>query len=213
MRIKVCGLTKEEQAVTLGDMGVSFGGFIFYPKSPRYALKEITKEQIRKINNINKVGVFVNAPADYLLRTVDECRLQAVQLHGDETPRYCDRISNYISVIKAFGVGGLLPVETYINEYADVVDLFLFDTSSAGYGGSGKKFNWGLLKNITVNKPFLLSGGIGPDDINEIKKFAEEPVAKDLFAVDINSRFEISPGIKDLQLIKEFLVQLNKTNL
>ena len=105
-----------------------------------------------------------------------------------------------------------MPIESYITEYYDVVDFYLFDTASADYGGSGKKFNWSLLKNISINKPFFLSGGINAADINEIKEFTKEPIAKDLLAVDINSRFEISPGVKDVELVKEFFARLNKNN-
>lgn len=210
MRIKVCGLTQSEQALALGDMGVSFGGFIFYAKSPRYVLKHLRKEELKRINNINKVGVFVNAPADEVLKIVDECRLQAVQLHGDERPHYCEKISNYISVIKVFRMGGGLPVETYINEYFDVSDMYLFDTAGAAYGGTGDRFNWDLISNIMPNKPFFLSGGIGPEDLNAISEFSSQSYAKSLFAIDLNSRFEISPGIKDLKLVENFIKIISK---
>lgn len=205
MRIKVCGITQRQQAETLGEMGITFCGFIFYKKSPRYVLSSIHKEEIKKITNINKVGVFVNAPAEDVLQIVDDCRLQAVQLHGDETPHYCGMISNYISVIKAFRIGGALPVETYINDYFDVADFYLFDTSGNDYGGTGKKFDWNLLNNISINKPYFLSGGIAPGDEEIIKQFQQQPAAKNLFALDINSKFEVSPGIKDIEKISAFV--------
>ena len=192
----------------MGEMGIAFCGFIFYKKSARYALSSIQKEEIKKISSINKVGVFVNAPADEVLHITDECRLQAVQLHGDETPHYCEHISSYISVIKAFRMGGTLPVESYINDYFDTADFYLFDTAGTDYGGTGKKFDWQLLNSNTVNKPFFLSGGIAPGDEEAVKQFQLQPAAKNLFALDINSKFEISPGVKDLEKIKLFCEML-----
>jgi phosphoribosylanthranilate isomerase len=102
MRIKVCGMTQPEQVEQLSDLGVTFAGFIFYPKSPRYVFRNMTTNQVKKLNNINKVGVFVNASIEEVLHLVDECRLQMVQLHGDESPRYCEKIADYVSVVKAF---------------------------------------------------------------------------------------------------------------
>ena len=104
MRVKVCGITHDEQLVQLHGVGAAFAGFIFYQKSPRYVLRHMTTAQIKKENNINKIGVFVNAPVEEVLQKVDECRLHMVQLHGDETPKYCERIADYISVIKVFRV-------------------------------------------------------------------------------------------------------------
>lgn len=102
MRVKVCGIAQPRQLPELAAAGASFAGFIFYPGSPRYFLRHNTADVLRKERNINKVGVFVNADPEVLLRTVDDCGLHMVQLHGDETPRYCEKIANYISVIKAF---------------------------------------------------------------------------------------------------------------
>ena len=100
MRVKVCGITQEEQLVKLPETGATFAGLIFYPKSPRYVLRQMTTSQIKKESNVNKVGVFVNASVEEVLHMVDECRLHMVQLHGDETPRYCEKIADYISVVK-----------------------------------------------------------------------------------------------------------------
>lgn len=205
MRIKVCGMTQQEQVESLATLGVSFAGFIFYPKSPRYVFREMTASQIRKINNINKVGVFVNAPMDEVLHLVDECRLQMVQLHGDETPKYCERIADYVSVVKAFRMSENDNLEWMTRPYEEVCDHFMFDTMGSGYGGTGKKFDWTVLKGQQINKPFFLSGGIEPEDVNLIKNFAQEPVAKDLFAIDINSKFESVPGVKDLNKVQEFV--------
>jgi phosphoribosylanthranilate isomerase len=209
MRIKVCGMTQPEQVRQLAVMGVSFAGFIFYPKSPRYVFKNMTTTQIRKAADINKVGVFVNATIEEVITMTDECRLHMVQLHGDETPKYCEKIADYVSVVKAFRIGENDNVEWMIRPYMDVCDMFMFDTMGAGYGGTGKKFDWNLLKDQTIGKPFFLSGGIEPGDENKLNEFAGEPVAKALFAVDINSKFELSPGVKDMGKIKEFVKKLN----
>lgn len=204
MRIKVCGMTQPEQVEQLAGMGVSFAGFIFYPKSPRYVFKHMTTTQLRKENSINKVGVFVNSPIEEVLHMVDECRLHMVQLHGDENPKYCEKIADYVSVVKAFRISDNDSVSWMIRPYMDVCDMFMFDTMGAGYGGTGKKFDWHVLKGETIGKPFFLSGGIEPGDEDKLKAFSAEPVAKALFAVDINSRFEESPGIKDMDKIRDF---------
>jgi len=204
MRIKVCGMTQIEQVDKLSDLGVTFAGFIFYPKSPRYVFKHMTTTQIRKENNINKVGVFVNAPVEEVLHMVDECRLHMVQLHGDESPKYCEKIADYVSVVKAFRLSDNDSVQWMIRPFMDVCDMFMFDTMGAGYGGTGKKFDWNMLQGQTIGKPFFLSGGIEPGDEEKLKSFTSEPVAKALFAVDINSKFELAPGIKELDKVRVF---------
>ncbi len=208
MRIKVCGMTQIEQVDRLAELGVTFAGFIFYPKSPRYVFKHMTTTQIRKENNINKVGVFVNAPVEEVLHMVDECRLHMVQLHGDESPKYCEKIADYVSVVKAFRMSENDSVEWMIRPFMEVCDMFMFDTMGAGYGGTGKKFDWNLLNGQTIGKPFFLSGGIEPGDEESLRQFTTEPVAKALFAVDINSRFELAPGIKQLEKIRTFAANL-----
>ncbi|HYF31208.1 MAG TPA: phosphoribosylanthranilate isomerase [Chitinophagaceae bacterium] len=201
-------MTQIEQVEQLPDLGVTFAGFIFYPKSPRYVFRNMTTSQVRRLNNINKVGVFVNAPIEEVLHLVDECRLQMVQLHGDEPAKYCGKIADYVSVVKAFRLSDHDSVEWMIKPYEDVCDMFMFDTMGAGYGGTGKKFDWSLLKGSSIEKPFFLSGGIEPGDEIHLKVFEQEPVAQSLFAVDINSRFEESPGIKDMEKIKTFCNKL-----
>lgn len=209
MRIKVCGMTQAEQVQQLASIGVSFAGFIFYPKSPRYVFKHMTTTEIRKENSINKVGVFVNATVEEVLHMVEECRLQMVQLHGDESPKFCEQIADYVSVIKAFRLSENDSVEWMVRPYADVCDMFMFDTMGVGYGGTGKKFDWSILKKETIGKPFFLSGGIEPGDEENLKEFVKEPVANALFAIDVNSRFEVSAGIKDMEKIKAFMKRLN----
>lgn len=208
MRVKVCGVTQEEQLHQLPGAGVSFAGFIFYPKSPRYVLRHMTTSQIKKENAINKVGVFVNASVDEVLQMVDECRLHMVQLHGDETPKFCEKIADYISVVKAFRFSDTDNIGYRIQEYMEYCDMFMFDTEGVGYGGTGKKLNLEKLNGVTVGKPYFLSGMIEPGDAATLNEFAQRPEAKALFAVDLASKFESSTGIKDMELIKNFTQQL-----
>lgn len=207
MRIKVCGMTSTEQVLQLDDMGVEFAGFIFYPKSPRYVHKFMPEAEIKKIKgkHINKVGVFVNASVEEVLRAVDDCGLYLVQLHGDETPKYCEKIANYVGVVKAFRLREEDNVLWKVKDYMDIADMFLFDTEGAGYGGTGKKFDWNILRGLNIGKPFFLSGGIGPDDVGKLKEFSGEPVSKDLFSADVNSKFEMAPGIKDMDMLRTFI--------
>jgi phosphoribosylanthranilate isomerase len=205
MRVKVCGITQAKQALEVKEAGADFEGFIFYPPSARYVYKSMSAAHIKKLRNINKVGVFVNADVDTVLRTVDECGLYLVQLHGDESPRYCEKISQYITVVKAFRVQPNDNIAWKIKDYYDVVDMYLFDTEGTSFGGTGKKFDWQLLKDVNINKPFLLSGGIAPEDVDSIKDFMQQPIAKKLFSLDINSRFEIAPGKKDVEKVRAFI--------
>lgn len=202
-------MTDLDQVRQLNELGVEFCGFIFYPKSPRYIFRKVPAIELKRVRgNINKVGVFVNAYADDVLKTVDDCGLYLVQLHGDETPRECEKISSYVTTIKAFRLTESDNILWKIKDYMDVVDMFLFDTEGAGYGGTGKKFDWDMLKGLNIKKPFFLSGGIQPDDAGKLLEFSNEPVAKDLFSVDINSKFEISPGIKDMVKVSQFVTKL-----
>jgi len=207
LRVKVCGMTSTEQVMQLDEMGVEFAGFIFYANSPRNVYRYMAAAEIKKIRGkgINKVGVFVNAPVEEVLRTVDACGLYLVQLHGDETPKYCEKIADYVTVVKAFRLREDDNVLWKVKDYRDIADMFLFDTEGVGYGGTGKKFNWNVLKGLNIKKPFFLSGGISPDDTEILKEFATDPVSKDLFSIDINSKFETSPGIKNMEKIREFL--------
>ncbi|MFN8252644.1 MAG: phosphoribosylanthranilate isomerase [Ferruginibacter sp.] len=208
MRVKVCGITHEEQLKELPAAGASFAGFIFYPKSPRYVLRHMTTNQIKKENSINKVGVFVNASVDEVLHMVDECRLHMVQLHGDETPKYCEKIADYISVVKAFRFSETDNIGYRIQEYMSYCDMFMFDTEGVGYGGTGKKLNLEKLHGVQVGKPYFLSGMIDENDAAALNAFAQRPEAKALFAIDLCSRFEVTTGIKDMEKIKGFIQQL-----
>jgi len=209
MRVKVCGMTQLDQVKKLDEMGLDFAGFIFYPKSPRYVGKHITGEQLKKAKlRLGKVGVFVNATYDEVMKQVDDYGLDMIQLHGDENPRLCDQLASYVTVIKVFRLGDNDPIDWITRPYQDSCDMFLFDTLGVGYGGTGKKFNWDVLKSAVVEKLFFLSGGIEPEDVEKLLEFAKAPVAAKLFSVDINSRFETSSGIKDLKKIQQFVKAL-----
>ena len=210
-RIKVCGLTQMAQLRSLDKMGITFGGLIFYPKSPRFVMRHLNSRDVKDYKGkINKVGVFVNATYDEIMNHADNWGLHMVQLHGDETPKFCERLSDQLEVIKAFRVGPGDAIDFKLRHYEDACDVYLFDTAGETYGGSGKKFNWESLHQAHIDKPFLLSGGIGPDDIESIRQFQQGPNGKLLFGVDVNSKFETSPGVKDLELVKAFKESLDK---
>lgn len=218
MRIKVCGMTQIDQMHQLGEMGVEFAGMIFYHKSPRFVLKhgltgaDIKKEKLK----VYKVGVFVNSSYDEVMNHVENFGLDMVQLHGNETPYYCDKLADYIQVIKAFRFAEYDNVQYMIRDFYDCSDMFLFDTGVSAknneqvYGGTGRKFNWRRLAGLNINKPFFLSGGIEPTDAANVNEFMKDKVAKDLFAVDVNSRFEIVPGVKDMNKVKQFINELSQ---
>ncbi|TWI80681.1 phosphoribosylanthranilate isomerase [Lacibacter cauensis] len=202
-------MTELEQLQQLGDLGVEFAGMIFYHKSPRFVLRTLTGAQVKRAKlKVYKVGVFVNASYDEIMNHVENFGLDLVQLHGDETPRFCEQVSEYIQTIKAFRITEDDNIPWKIKDYVDACDMYMFDTMGAGYGGTGKKFDWSMLKGLDIGKPFFLSGGIEPTDAAAVKEFANEPVAKNLFALDMNSKFEISPGIKDMELVKKFVEEV-----
>jgi len=209
MKIKVCGNTDLKQLEELDNLEIDYAGLIFYEQSPRYVSKKLLGKDVRNLNlSIPKVGVFVNASEEEIMKQIEDFGLDIIQLHGDETASFCNRISDHIKVIKAFRIADLeTNIDWLVNEYEEVCDYYLFDKESAGlYGGTGKKFNWELLKKSNVKKPFFLSGGISSNDADALKKF-EHPF---FYGVDVNSRFEIEPGIKDLKLIKQFVTYLRK---
>lgn len=204
MQFKVCGITSIEQATALQAMGVHYIGFIFYPASKRYVLEKLSLADLASFKpvGVKKVGVFVNEPLDQLLQIVASAELDMVQLHGDETPAYCEAVRQKVQTIKVFRVGAAVPD---FAAYEDAVDYFLFDTDSALYGGTGQHFNWELIKGSTIPKSYFLSGGIGPNDIQGIQVMEKTKAGKSLLALDINSQFELAPGMKDLEKIKIFI--------
>ncbi len=212
MRIKVCGMTRMAQLKELEEIGADFAGLIFYSRSPRSVLKsELNPAYLkRERSTINKVGVFVNESLEVVLKTVDEWKLDMVQLHGDETPRYCEQVSNHVNTVKACRIGADTNIPYKIYPFVDAVDLFLFDTLGKQYGGTGEQFDWNLLKKANLQKPYFLSGGLGAEDLERVQDFAASE--KNLFSLDVNSRFELSPGVKDMAKLKDFITSIKEIN-
>jgi phosphoribosylanthranilate isomerase len=212
MNIKVCGITQLKQLQELDEMGIDFVGLNFYKESPRYVAGKIAGEDVRDGDfDIRKVGIFVNESVNSVLKTAEDYGLDIVQLHGDEAPEYCKRLSEQVEVMKVFRLDKeRKSINDLIRHYDDVCDYYMFDSGNhspapggnreVAFGGTGEKFDWDLLTGSSIEKPFFLAGGIGLPDVVKVKTF-DHP---DLFAVDINSKFEISPGEKDLDLVKMF---------
>ena len=196
MIIKVCGLMDNQNIQDIIGLNIDWIGYNFYQPSSRYisAIPLINKIFHQKI-----VGVFVNASESTILQKAIEYKLDYVQLHGDESPEFCKKIKESFSVIKVFRIDDHFNSDQ-IKEY-EFCDFFLFDTASTQYGGSGQKFDWSFLNKLDIKVPFLLSGGIGPDDLDDILKF-RHPNFK---GIDINSKFEVNPGIKDVEKVKNFV--------
>jgi len=209
MKLKVCGNILPEQVKAYDDLGVDMAGFNFYPSSPRYMRQKISPEKMKQLKGkFARVGIFVNARYDELVRTVEEYRLDMVQLSGDETPEYCSKIADFISVIKVFRLAGKEHLDPLTIPYKNVCDFFMFDTAGTGYGSTGKKFNWKLLEKSPPSKPYFLSGGIELSDVEKLKNLAAGPAGVKLFAVDVNSQFEMGAGVKDMNKLKQFIDQL-----
>jgi len=204
MQYKVCGITQIEQANALDNIGVDFIGFIFYPSSKRYVLSCLSLDDLAnfKPQHAKKVGVFVNEKVEKVMEIVNMAKLDLVQLHGEEEVAYCKLIEKVVPVIKVFRVGNASP---NFDAFEQAASYYLFDTDSALYGGTGQHFNWELIKNEAIRKPYFLSGGIGPHDVQGIEVMQKTKAGMDLMAIDINSQFEITPGIKNLEMIKTFI--------
>ncbi|TWF37272.1 phosphoribosylanthranilate isomerase [Chitinophaga polysaccharea] len=208
MRIKVCGITRITDLQALVANSVDYAGFIFYEKSPRFAGNKIDARSVRETTRIRKVGVFVNASLEQVQRTIADYALDMVQLHGDEAPEFCAALRESIPVIKAFRIGDNVNWQNVVAPFIPVTDYFLFDTASVkGYGGTGDRFNWELLKTYPFDHPFFLSGGITPDQAAEISNM-QLPM---LFAADVNSKFEDSPGVKNIALVEQFVKEIHSS--
>lgn len=192
MKLKVCGMREAENIRELMGLNPDFIGMIFYAKSPRFV-----SDPPQVTISAKKVGVFVDAYTDYILEKVAKFQLDLVQLHGEEPVAQVMALKGLgLSVIKVFSVNDQLPLEE-MKPYLPYVDYFLFDTKTPGYGGSGQKFDWGILGGYDLDKPFFLSGGVALEDIEVIKTLKIDQ----LYAIDVNSRFEISAGVKDIAKI------------
>lgn len=202
LKVKVCGLTQAGNREAIESLGVDMLGYIFYPPSKRFVGEA---RQVLFDSDLPNVGVFVDENVYKILGTVKKYALSFVQLHGKENPQTCKILKNQgIGVIKAFPVDKKFRFET-TSDYASVVDYFLFDTKTEQAGGSGQKFDWELLDDYNGNIPFLLSGGIGPEDVEAIKQINHPQ----LIGVDLNSRFELETGVKDVEMLREFLEKVN----
>src|SRR5574339_157364 len=208
INLKVCGITQFKQLQQLEALNVDYAGLIFYKDSPRYMGDKIPGKQVKDADfDLKKVGVFVNPGYSELLDAIDEYGLDIVQLHGNETPEMCEELSAEVEVIKAFRIeDGAVNIDKLVEPYDAVCDYYLFDTAGLkeSFGGTGQQFDWSILKNAKIEKPFFLSGGIGPEDAQKVKAFAHP----DFFAIDVNSKFELSPGLKDMAVLLKFLQAL-----
>ena len=208
MLIKVCGMREPENIRAVASLGVDMIGMIFYPKSPRYVQSRIDEEDRLPVQ---RVGVFVDESIANILKIIDTFHLNYVQLHGNESPQFVTMLRDALKesgfsgvrLMKALSIQTPDEVDRW-QVYQGLVDLLLFDTPTAGYGGSGRRFNWSLLAHYQGDIPFLLSGGIGPDDVEDILSF-HHPMMK---GIDLNSRFELAPAVKDVSLLRGFIHQL-----
>jgi phosphoribosylanthranilate isomerase len=202
MKVKVCGMKYSENINQIAMLNPDYMGFIFYKKSSRFVNEIVMTSQLKKLpKSIKKVGVFVNETRSEIETISKKYKLDLIQLHGDESPVFCENLKEgKLKIIKAFQIDDQFNF-SLLNEYEGTVDYFLFDTKSKSYGGSGRKFNWSLLSNYSYKTPFFLSGGINEKDISEIKKIKTLTIE----AIDINSCFEISPALKNIPKVSEFI--------
>jgi len=201
LKIKICGMREPENIIEVSELKPELMGFIFYTPSPRYVGNMLNIDVIAKIPaQIRKTGVFVNADYEEIISTVRKYSLNIVQLHGNETPDACHRIKETgIQVIKAFNIQYRSAFKV-CSKFINYTDYFLFDTLSPNYGGSGKKFDWKILGNYDLEHPFFLSGGISPEDVNNILDIANPS----FYGIDLNSKFEIKSGLKNFETLKKF---------
>jgi phosphoribosylanthranilate isomerase len=210
IKIKVCGLRDLQNAGEVANAGPDFMGFLFYPGSKRYVGSEADIALFQQVPaRIKKVGVFVNEKPEKILELAYQYDLDLLQLHGSESVQECRvvRSAGY-QVIKAFGVNSGFDFTT-LSPFIQVCDYFLFDTKSEHYGGTGQKFNWEKIRQYSYNVPFFLSGGIGPNDTGVIRKL-KHPA---FFAIDINSRFEVETGLKNVNQIKAFIKEIKTISI
>ena len=203
LKLKVCGMKLAANIAAVAALRPDYLGFIFYDKSPRL-ISDVSAELIKYIPaEIKTVGVFVDEELDVVKKKINLYQLKAVQLHGSESPGYCAALKSIfgeIEVIKAFGVDEDFDFNV-LKEYMDAVDFFLFDTKTKAHGGSGKTFDWKMLDDYKLDKPYFLSGGIDLQHAAAIKQIEDSK----LYALDINSRFEVEPGVKDVEKVKTFI--------
>jgi phosphoribosylanthranilate isomerase len=200
MKLKVCGMKFTENIEQVSGLYPDYMGFIFYEKSKRNFEGVIPKLP----KSIKKTGVFVNEYPEIVISLVEEYQLEAIQLHGDETVTYIKQLKTHlpsIEIIKVFGIKDEFNFDV-LTPFLPLVDYFLFDTKGKERGGNGVQFDWSVLDAYPYEKPFFLSGGIGLKDVLDIQKIIDSNVP--IYALDINSKFEIEPGLKNINEVKTF---------
>ena len=204
MRLKVCGMRELENISALSELDPNYIGFIFWSESSRF----VDKKTPPLDKKIIKTGVFVDATFDYILTKIKDHQLDALQLHGQESCSYCKVIKDYgLKVIKSFSIKNTFDFNT-LEDYENSCDYYLFDTKGKLPGGNGFTFDWKILNEYPSQKPFFLSGGIGVDNLNEIKKLVKTKLP--IHAIDVNSKFETAPGNKNIELLKKFKKEIDE---
>ena len=202
--IKVCGMREAENIREVEALGIDLMGFIFWSKSSRY----VSERPAYLPTRCKRVGVFVNEDTETIKKIVEDYALDYIQLHGSERPEYTQRLRSVygdsVDVIKAFNIATTEDLEA-TKTYEGIVDYFLFDTKGKSIGGNGEKFDWSVLEAYHGDTPFLLSGGIGPDDAERVRTFQHEKC----IGIDLNSKFELSPALKDINKLQEFIKELS----
>lgn len=212
-KIKVCGLTQLDQICELVALKTDFLGFIFYEKSPRYVLNHLSLEQISEIQYYGKLGVFVNERFETIIEISEKADLNFIQLHGDETEHFISelkqKLNPKIEIIKVIRIGNQSSneLQKIINQNRSTINYLLFDTDSKAFGGTGKTFDWNILNDLEISIPYFLSGGISLENIHQLKTINHQP-----YSLDINSKFELESGIKDLEKIKELISKFKSPN-
>ena len=204
MKLKICGMKYLENITEVAALQPNFLGFIFHEQSLRHFENTIPEIPI----TIERVGVFVDEKVEYISRQIEKYKLSAIQLHGHESPEIC-RLLKFTNtkVIKVFSIKDEFDFSV-LTPYEDVCDYFLFDTKGKLAGGNGYTFDWSVLNDYPSTKPYFLSGGIGLEQIEKLKEFKNSPASKYCHVFDVNSKFEIEPGLKNIELLEEFKRQL-----
>jgi phosphoribosylanthranilate isomerase len=197
VKVKICGLSSD--LPELASLGMDYAGFIFYGKSPRCVLGKIAPDELSVFPaGVKKIGVFVDEELSVMQQLAADFQLDILQLHGSESPELCRKIRGIgFPVIKAFGVGSDFNFER-LRPYLDSVDFFLFDTATSAHGGSGKTFDWNVLQRYPFDIPILVGGGVGLENLSELL----ESAIPHLHAVDMNSKLEIAPGVKNISRVQ-----------
>lgn len=207
-KLKVCGMREPTNILELAALKPDYMGFIFYPDSKRY-VKGLDPDVLKALPaDIKTTGVFVDEELQNVVETAFSYGLHAIQLHGKESPAYCLALKELLAqtdveIIKAFGIDATFDF-AQLSKYVLSVDYFLFDTQTPAHGGSGLVFDWSILEAYVLDKPYFLSGGIGLDSLSALKATKDER----RYAIDVNSKFELAPGLKDIDRLIEFKTQL-----